>query len=93
MVIGVELIDSGACQPNEDLIDEMINIAGKFINPEKMNKYNACRYLKLSRSRFDDYVRMGLIPPGQPEAGSHELRWHMSDLNTFISKHLTNKSQ
>ena len=93
LVIAIEQIDSGNCSLNEELIDEVTSIANKFVNPDKMNKYNACRYVKLKHSRFDDYVRMGLIPQGQPEAGSHELRWHKSDLDIFLSKHLTNKSQ
>lgn len=55
-----------------------------FLYGHNLNKYNACRYVKLSRSRFDDYVRRGMIPPGKAEAGSHELRWRECDLDLFL---------
>jgi predicted DNA-binding transcriptional regulator AlpA len=55
-----------------------------FIYGDNLNKYNACRYVGLSRSRFDDYVRLGMIPQGIPESGSHELRWREADLDAFL---------
>lgn len=55
-----------------------------FLYGHNLNKYNACRYVKLSRSQFDGYVRRGMIPRGTPEAGSHELRWRECDLDLFL---------
>lgn len=91
LVEGIARIDSGECSINEELMDGLISYAAKFINPNKMNKYQSCRYVGLSRSRFDDYVRLGVIPKGTPDAGTSTLYWHKSDLDDFLALKLTNK--
>ena len=39
-----------------------------------------------SRSRFDDYVRLGTIPKGKPCKGFKELIWYEDELNDVILK-------
>ncbi len=39
----------------------------------KMSKYEACKYLNVSRATFDNYVRAGRLPRGKHEAGFKEL--------------------
>lgn len=75
------MLESGACS---DVSTERVHSTVKFfLYGSNLNKYNASRYVGLSPSRFDDYIRMGKIPKGTPEAGSHELRWRESDLDRF----------
>lgn len=45
-----------------------------------MNKYQACLYLNMSRSSFDNKVREGKIPRGKKIAGQKELWWYKKDL-------------
>jgi hypothetical protein len=45
-----------------------------------MSKEQACQYLNLSISRFDDYVRMGKVPKGKKVVGFKELRWFEDEL-------------
>ena len=52
----------------------------KVIAHKSMSKEQACQYLNLSISRFDDYVRMGKIPKGKKVVGFKELRWHEDEL-------------
>lgn len=51
-----------------------------------LSKAQACEYLNLSRSRFDDYVRLGVIPKGKPCKGFKELIWYEDELNDAILK-------
>lgn len=39
----------------------------------KMSKYQACQYLKMSRSKFDSLISEGKIPKGKKQAGFKEL--------------------
>lgn len=45
-----------------------------------MSKEQACGFLNLSRSRFDDLVREKKIPKGQKRTGFKELVWFRDEL-------------
>ena len=56
-----------------------------FVDKEKrLSKYEACRYLNVSRATFDNYVRAGKLPRGKHVAGFKELSWSYKDLDKFI---------
>ena len=57
---------------------------------ERMSKEQACIYLNLSRSRFDDLVREKKLPKGKKEVGWKELSWFRDELDTAVRK-LKNK--
>ena len=48
-----------------------------------MTKYASCKYMHMSRSVFDKYIREGLIPKGKHEQGD-TLRWCKKDLDNSI---------
>ena len=52
----------------------------------KMSKYQACKYLNVSRATFDNYVREGSIPRGKKEAGFKDLFYTKKDLDDFVRK-------
>ena len=52
---------------------------------ERLSKYAACSYLRISRASFDNYVREGKIPRGKHTLGFKELSWDKKDLDKFIS--------
>ena len=52
----------------------------------KLSKYQACKYLNMSRATFDKYIREGKIPKGKKEAGFKELFWNESDLREFCCR-------
>ena len=52
----------------------------KVIAHRPMSKEQACNYLNLSRSRFDDLVREGKIPKGRKRVGLKELSWWEDEL-------------
>lgn len=80
-------IDSGSSDitPKEAL--EIIDLLKSYTDrKEKLSKYQACRYLNVSRATFDNYVRAGKLPRGKKEAGWKELPWTKQELDTCLSR-------
>lgn len=48
---------------------------------EKLSKYQACKYLNISRATFDNLIRDGKIPKGRKQQGFKELFWIKKDLD------------
>jgi predicted DNA-binding transcriptional regulator AlpA len=69
-------IDAGTSEIGET---EAMDIL-KVIAHRPMSKEQACNYLNLSRSRFDDLVREGRIPKGRKRVGLKELSWWEDEL-------------
>lgn len=55
---------------------------------ETMSKEQACIYLNLSRSRFDDLVREKKIPEGKKRMGFKEKVWYKDELDTCKRKNV-----
>jgi excisionase family DNA binding protein len=51
---------------------------------EKLSKYQACKYLNISRATFDNYVREGKIPKGRKQQGFKELFFYKKDLDKYL---------
>lgn len=80
-------IDAG----NTELSDsEAMDLAGILCH-EVMSKDTACRYLNLSRSRFDDLVRAKKLPKGRKRVGFKELAWYRDELDECLDKIKNNK--
>ena len=70
----VDAIDVGNSAVDEDNALEIIELANRLTNTKnKLSKYQACKYLNISRATFDNYVRDGKIPKGKKEQGFTEL--------------------
>lgn len=69
-------IEVGNCEITDE---EAIHAASLFAH-RPMNKDQACRYLNMSRSKFDTKIRQGLLPKGKKIAGSKELKWFEDEL-------------
>jgi len=70
-------IESNNCELSDQ---EMTDIMG-IMSHRVLSKEQACAYLNLSRSRFDDLVREGRIPKGKKRRGFKELIWFEDELN------------
>lgn len=75
-------IDSGNCELSEDQAMDVISA----ISHEVLSKDEACGYLNLSRSRFDDLVREGVIPRGRKRRGFKELIFYKDELDIALTK-------
>jgi hypothetical protein len=73
-------IDSGNSELNEEQAMDIMSV----LTHEVLSKDSACSYLNLSRSRFDDLVREGVIPKGKKRRGFKELIWYKDELQKVI---------
>ena len=79
-------IDAGTSEITESQAIDILRIVAH----EAMSKEQACNYLNLSRSRFDDLVREKKLPKGRKEMGFKELKWYRDELDIAVRK-LKNK--
>lgn len=64
---------------------EMIDIMSMLCH-QALSKESACKYLNISRSRFDDLVREGKLPRGIKRTGFKELVFYKDELDKAIRK-------
>ena len=69
-------IDAGTCELSEEEATQMLEVLSNIA----LSKEQACIYLNMSRSRFDDLVRQGKLPKGKKRVGFKELFWYKDEL-------------
>ena len=78
-------IDASNSNLSEEECLKAIDLLKEFTDKTKIfSKYEACKYLNISRATFDNYVKMNKLPKGQKQAGFKELSWFKKDLDLFI---------
>lgn len=78
-------IDAGNSNITEKEAMELTKVLQSYTDKTvKMSRYEACKYLNVSRATFDNYVRAGRLPRGKHEAGFKELSWDKKTLDAFI---------
>lgn len=73
-------IDSGTCELSDTEAMDIMSV----LSHQVMSKEDACIYLNLSRSRFDDLVREGRLPKGKKRRGFKELVYYRDELDRCI---------
>ena len=87
----IDRIDAGNSNLSAEEEIEVIEILKNYTNKDrKFSKYQACKYLNISRATFDKYIREGKIPKGKKEAGFKELFYLESDLREFVKTYKRN---
>lgn len=80
-------IDYGNSNLNKKEAVELVEVIKQYTDKtERISKYEACRYLNVSRATFNNYVREGKLPKGKHHIGFKELSWEKKDLDIFINK-------
>ena len=79
-----------ACDKMEDgtcvlTADEQADIISA-VTHRALNKGEACEFLNLSYSRFDDLVREGIIPRGRHKKHRKDLIWYEDELSNIVRK-------
>lgn len=76
-------IDAGNNNHSEEELDSIIKDLTKLNRGiKRISKREACeRILHCSSSTFDNYLKIGLIPPGHKEYGFKELSWSEKDFD------------
>lgn len=77
LIEAAKKIEADDCVLSED---EALDIL-KVIAHKPLSKEQACSYLNMSRSKFDDLVRSQIIPRGKKRVGFKELYWYQDDLD------------
>ena len=81
----IDNIDAGNSNIDENDEQHIIDCLRKYTHKDEgMSKYSACQYLNISRAKFDNMVRQGLLPKGKKVIGFKEKRWYKKDLDRFI---------
>lgn len=78
----IEKIEADSCELTEA---EAMDIL-KVIAHEPLSKEQACNFLNLSRSRFDELVRQKKIPKGRKRAGFKELVFYKDELDAAVKR-------
>lgn len=91
LIHSLELITAnlkvGNSNINEDEAIELIDVINHFTNREDLiTKYEACKYLNISRATFDNYVREGKLPKGKKMIGSVTKFYTKKELDECIEK-------
>lgn len=74
-----DAIDKGNSNYSEDQLNVLLDIARE-LTDDKLSKYQACKFLNISRATFDNYVKSGKIPEGRRQIGFKEKFWLRKDL-------------
>lgn len=79
----IKNIDAGNSNHTEEELDDIIKDLTKLNRGiKRISKRYACdKILHCSLSTFDNYVKLGLIPPGHKEVGFKELSWSKKDFD------------
>lgn len=83
LVEAINKIDAGTSDVTEDKLDEIIKFMSTMNRGVKrISKRYACdNILHCSIGTFDNYLALGLIPPGHKEVGFKELSWSEKDFD------------
>ena len=83
LVESINKIDTGNSNNSEEELDEIIKDLTKLNRGiKRISKRYACeKILHCSSSTFDNYLKLGLIPPGHKEYSFKELSWSEKDFD------------
>lgn len=82
----IERIDSGRCSTTEEQNERFLECLRMFAEDkeEELNKVESCRYLGMSRSKFDTLRRRGVIPQGRKKVGDVSRVWKKKELDKLL---------
>lgn len=85
-MLGYSCLLLGNSNITEEEAVELVDTLKRLTDRQKrLSKYEACRYLNMSRATFDNYIREGKLPKGAKEVGFKELSWSRKELDEFIT--------
>lgn len=87
----VDDIDAGNSEMSEKELYEVTDLLKRYNFRDKyISKYQAFTYLNISRAKFDNLVREGVLPRGKKVEGFKELQWSLKEIKEYGRKVATN---
>ena len=77
---------NGNTEIDKDTMLDVFEILSVGDKTQLLSKVEACKFMTMSRSTFDTYVRLGLIPEGKKQVGLKELTWNKLELEVAKEK-------
>ena len=76
---------------NSYISEKGTDMLSKFVNEvtrcdQPISKYEAAKFLNVSRATFDNKIRIGEFPEGKKIAGFKEKVWYKRDLQKLLTK-------
>lgn len=84
-------IDSGNSNITEEDSIKIIEALQGFTNHKRYSKYSAARYLHISESRLDQFIKEERLSPGKHEQGFKEISWSQCTLDLFKKNYIKYK--
>jgi predicted DNA-binding transcriptional regulator AlpA len=77
----IDDIDAGNSEMSEKELYEVTDLLKRYNFRDKyISKYQAYIYLNISRAKFDNLVRKGILPRGKKIEGFKELQWSLKEI-------------
>ncbi len=70
-------IDAGNTELTEEEAMDILSVVAH----NALSKEQACEYVDLQRSQFDNLIALGKIPKGRKRRGHKELVWYADELD------------
>lgn len=74
-------LDAGNSELTEEEQSDILSV----LTHKSLSKEQACNFVNLKRSQFDNLVRIGLIPHGRKLRGRNELVWYEDELRNYLN--------
>ena len=89
----VDDIDAGNSEMSEKELYEVTDLLKRYNFRDKyISKYQAFTYLNISRAKFDNLVKEGVLPRGKKVEGFKELQWSLKEIKEYGKKVATNNN-
>ena len=72
-------IETGNCELSESKAMDIMRV----LSHQVMSKEDACIYMNMSRSKFDDLIKEGKLPKGRKRRGFKELVFYKDELDMW----------
>ena len=80
-------LDAGNSELTEEEAMDILSV----LTHKTLSKEQACEYVNLQSSQFDNLIRQGKLPKGRKRRGFKELVWYEDELKDAITKVKLNK--
>ena len=80
-------LDAGNSELTEEEAMDILSV----LTHKTLSKEQACEYVNLQSSQFDNLIRQGKLPKGRKRRGFKELVWYEDELKAAITKVKLNK--